>query len=281
MIQIILMDENIPVSSMLQHYVSIKGLKDSAFSQTLAIWRCPWSGWMHHFPIIPIESQASLDLMGECFIADMQIGIRVTGDQMLFTLSHPPQVQWPSNYVRVCVLPCRCWRVSWCCSSVRWSDTFSPWVIWSAEMKSRVVGVVYRFRAQIKSVNLRIRSIATALTQVTATCRVTSWHSAPDLTNGNACLGICKSVTPVRVCGYQSEVTSRCQRKMSLHKRFASSLKLRHRVGCLTAWCDGGEMCRSFPGLLCRTFVLLFGGIKNVPASTMTTMTMTLISEVT
>lgn len=217
--------------------------------------------------------------MGKCFIVDMQIGIWVTGDLMLFTLSHSPQVQWPSNYVHVCVLPCRCWRDCWHCSSVRWSDIFSYWVIQSAEMKSRVVVVVYRFCAQIKSVNLWIRSIATDLTQVTATSRVTSWHSAPDLTNGNACLGICKSVTPVRVCGFQSEVTSRCQRKMSLQKRFASSLKLRHRVGCLTAWCDGEKMCRDFPVLLCREFVLLFGGIENVPASIVTTITMN--SEVT
>lgn len=170
--------------------VSIKRLKDSAFSQTLAIWRCPWSSWMHHFPIIPTESQASLDLMGKCFIVDMRIGIWVTGDQMLFTLSHSPQGQWPSNYVHVCVLPCRCWGDCWRCSSVRWSDTFSQWVIQSSEMKSCVVVVVYRFRAQIKSLHLWIGGIATDLTQVTVTSRVTSWHSAPDLTNSSACLNL-------------------------------------------------------------------------------------------
>lgn len=141
-------------------------------------------------------------------------------------------------------------------------------------MKSRVVVVVYRFRAQIKSVHLWMGSIATDLTQVIATSRVTSWHSAPDLTNGNACLGTCKSVTPVLGCGFQSDVTSWCQRKMSLQKRFASSLKLHHRVGCLTAWCDGEEMCRGFPVLLCREVVLLFGGIENVTASMVTTVMM-------
>lgn len=50
--------------------------------------------------------------MGKCFIVDVRIGIWATGDQMLFTLSHSPQVQWPSKCVCMCVFvyvfPRRC-----------------------------------------------------------------------------------------------------------------------------------------------------------------------------
>lgn len=212
--------------------------------------------------------------MGKCFIADMRIGIWVTGDQMLFTLSHSPQVQWPSDYVHAC-LPLQVLKgllalfLSQTGQTPSLSGLFSPRK-WKAFLLFLFTG-----SAQIKSVYLCICSIAFDLTQVTATSRVTSWHSAPDLTNGNACLGICESVTPVLVRRFQSEVTSRCQRKMSLQKRFASSLKPRHRVGCLTAWCDGEEICGDFPVLLCRESVLLFGGFENLPAAIVTTITMT------
>lgn len=38
--------------------------------------------------------------MGKCFIVDVQMGIWATGDQ---TLSHSPEVQWPSNCARTLV----------------------------------------------------------------------------------------------------------------------------------------------------------------------------------
>lgn len=210
--------------------------------------------------------------MGKCFIVDMRIGIWVTGDQMLFTLSHSPQVQWPSNYVHVCVLPCRCWGDCWRWPSVRWSDTFSQWVIQSAEMKSCVYCCCCCLQVPCSDKICSSVDSKYCYWPDPSHCNFQG-HQLTFLTNGNSCLGICKSVTPVLVRGFQSEVTSRCQRKMSLQKRFASSLKLRHRVGCLTAWCDGEEMCRDFPVLLCRESVLLFGGIENVPASTVTTIT--------
>lgn len=90
--------------------------------------------------------------MGKCFIVDVRIGIWVTGDQMLFTLSHSPQVQWPSKCVYVCVFPRRC---SGCLAQLLSPrpDTNSPtWFNLSAEMKSLVV--VCSLWARIRSINL-------------------------------------------------------------------------------------------------------------------------------
>lgn len=148
-----------------------------------------------------------------------------------------------------------CWRGS--------SDTNSAtWFILFAEMKSLVV--VYSLWALIRSINLRVLVGA-------AYC---GWPSDPswasqtlrsvvDILNQTKQMAthVWESVNQwplVQVCGFWSEVTRECQLKMSLQKRFASSLKLCHHVDRLTAWCEQAqEMCRDLPISLCVGLFLL------------------------
>lgn len=151
---------------------------------------------------------------------------------------HPESLSSSSVTFKVCAFVYFSSRVFSGVSAVLLSPLVSDYVV---EMKSLVV-VFSSLRVQIRSINLWILSIAADPVRACPTSRVSSWHSEPNLTNGNTCLGICKSLTPVQVCRFWSEVTRKCQLKMSLQKRFASSLKLCHHIGCLTAWCDREEM---------------------------------------
>lgn len=178
---------------------------------------------------------------------------------------HPESLSSSSVTFKVCACVCfasQVFRLVGVAPRPPRPDTNSAtWFILLAEMKSLVV--VYSLWAQIRSINLRVLVGA-------AYC---SWPSDPswasqtlrsvvDILNQTKQMAthVCESVNQwplVHVCGFWSEVTRECQLKMSLQKRFASSLKLCHHVDCLTAWCEEEkEMCRDLPISLCAGLLL-------------------------
>lgn len=181
--------------------------------------------------------------MGKCFIADVWMGVWATGDQ---TLSHPPEVQWPSE-----CFPSQVFRLVWQSSSVCSQTPTLPRALVRAWKCSASVCLWF-------TNSEKIRGATASWPPDPSRDHSDSVNSSPisshgQTTNGRTCFSLNLYIgDPVR--GFWNKVTRKCQPQMSLQSRFASSFEPCRRLHRLTDQLQAEQNCAVFSASV--TFLL-------------------------